>query len=118
MPTQLDNTWLPEQEHIINSDIRSWYNNTTPVSKEVGVLLEKISDRIYRWLESVPVFKILQDHHSSLSSDDLLWYMQHMTPAELSILKEIKIKGNDLIIPRELSREIELAIQIFPKSKK
>ncbi len=44
--------------------------------------------------------------------------MQHMTPAELSILKEIKIKGNDLIIPRELSREIELAIQIFPKSKK
>lgn len=126
MATELDNSLIPGRKKAPNSDLLGWISDKTcNITTEVRVHLEKLIDRKYRSeginhtksksFETVPVFKKLQDHHSKLTSDDLLWYIRQMNEIELRELKNIKIKWEDMIIPRELSREIIKEIERMDK---
>ncbi len=116
MPTQLDSTWLPDKEKVINSDLLGWLSGTHQVTKEVLVILENLGDRKYRWLQSIPIFKKLEDHHSALTSDDLLWYISKgISLEDIILLKDIKIKWDSMTIPRVLSRKISEAIKWIAK---
>ena len=116
IPTQLDSTWLPDKEKVINSDLLGWLSGTHQVTKEVFAILENLGDRKYRWLQSIPIFKKLEDHHSAITSDDLLWYIQgKLSEEEFVLLKDIKIKWDSMVIPRALSRKINDAIKWIGK---
>ncbi len=116
MPTQLDNTWLPDKEKVINSDLLGWLSGTHQVTKEVLVILENLGDRKYRWLQSIPIFKKLEDHHSDITSDDLLWYIiRWLSEEEIILLKDVKVKWDSMVIPRALSRKINDAIKRIGK---
>ncbi len=111
MPTQLDSSWLPGEEKEINSDLLGWLSGTHSVTKKVLAILENLGDMQYRWLQSIPILKKLQDRHSDLTSDDLLWYIKGgLSEEELILLKDIKIKWDSMVIPRGFSKKIRIAI--------
>ena len=114
MPTQLNETWLPGKESIINTNILGWVSNAAPVSKEVMRILDELKDRKFRWLQSITVIKVLKDTHSKLTSDDLLWYIRTMDEKDTEdqqFLREIKIKDTNIVIPRALSHKIQALIE-------
>lgn len=105
--------WLPIWKSIIDTDMLGGLDGTRPTSKDIKKILDSVGGRIYRWLQSIPVLRILKDSHSKLTSDDLLWYLRGIgindTEDKIAI-KEIKIKDDSIVIPRVLSTKIKLAI--------
>lgn len=65
-------------------------------------------------MQSITVLKVLKDTHSTLTSDDLLWYIRTMDQKDTEdqqFLREIKIKDTNLVMPRTLSKKIQAFIE-------
>ncbi len=111
MPTQLDSNWLPWYERKIDSDMQWWVYKTSQVSKKVLEILEILTERTIQWWQYFLKLKNIKDGHSSLLSDDLLWYIKWwLTTDERLLIEQIKIKWDNIVIPRELSTKIQKTI--------
>ncbi|MBC7503549.1 hypothetical protein H7169_01130 [Candidatus Gracilibacteria bacterium] len=114
MPTQLDPTWLPGNEPILDSDILGGVYKTSRVSKKVSEIIEILSERVVQGTCYVFRIKNIKDSHSEIKSDDLLWYIRGgISEDEKKLLENIKMKGNNIVIPRELSGKISTAISLL-----
>ena len=111
MPTQLDNTWLPGDEKLWNTNLLGGLDGTSRISPEVLRIIKALEGRKYQGLQTIPMIKLIRDSHSKISSDDLLWYIRGNTiPEDMKLLKETIIRDTNLVIPRVLSGKIQAAI--------